>query len=302
MTVDLHGIIPALVTPFDADGEINERLFRDHVRFILNKNVHGVCLAGSTGEGFTFSPAELRQLTAATVEEVNGKVPVVAGIIANSTREVIERANAVKDLGVAALQVTPTYYVFNYGEEAMFQYFKQIWEETGIPLVIYNVIPWNLLGADLVVRMMEEIPGVIGIKQSQGNISRAAELVIRAPKGKSILAAIDDLLYPCFMMGAQGTLAASPTAAPGPCVALWNAVKAGDHDLARKIHDRLVIFWHLMGHENLPALVKYCLELQGCEVGIPRHPMPLASAEQKAKIRPALEALLQFDPQLAKAA
>lgn len=302
MKSELKGIIPALVTPFDANGDINEKLFRAHTRFILSKNVHGVCLGGSTGEGFTFSPDELRRLTAATLEEVNGKVPVVAGIIANSTREVIERANALKDLGVAALQVTPTYYVFDYGEEAMFQYFKRIWEETGIPLVIYNVIPWNLLSADLVIRMLEEIPGVIGIKQSQGNISRAAELVIRAPKGKSILAAIDDLLYPCFMMGAQGTLAASPTAAPGPCVALWDAVKAGNHALAQQIHDKLVIFWHLMGHENLPALVKYCLELQGGDVGLPRHPMPVASDAQKAKIRPALEALLQFDPQVVKAA
>jgi 4-hydroxy-tetrahydrodipicolinate synthase len=148
-----------------------------------------------------------------------------------------------------------------------------------------------------VLRLLEDIPGVVGIKQSQGNIKRAAELVIRAPKGKAILAAIDDLLYPCFMMGAQGTLAASPTAAPGPCVALWDAVKRGDHDLALKIHNKLVPFWNLMGHENLPALVKYCLEVQGDHVGLaPRHPMPAASEEQKKVIRPALEALLEFDP------
>lgn len=295
MTVELKGIIPALVTPFDADGEINEKLFRAHTRFIVEKKVHGVCLGGSTGEGFALDTNELVRLTDAVLEEVNGRVPVVTGIIANSTREVIQRAKALEGRGIAALQVTPTYYVFDYGEEAMFQYFKRIWEETGIPLVIYNVIPWNLLSADLVIRMLEEIPGVIGIKQSQGNISRAAELVIRAPKGKAILAAIDDLLYPCFMMGAQGTLAASPTAAPGPCVRLWDAVKAGDHDTALKIHDRLVPFWHLMGHSNLPALVKYCLEIQGCVSGLPRHPMPEASDEQKAIIRPALEALLEFD-------
>ncbi|MEA5162683.1 dihydrodipicolinate synthase family protein [Cereibacter johrii] len=296
MTAELKGIIPALVTPFDAGGEIDEKLFRSHTRFILDKKVHGVCLGGSTGEGFTLDPQELRRLTEITLDEVNGSVPVVAGIIANSTREVIQRATALRGLEVAALQVTPTFYVFDYGEEAMFQYFKRIWEETGVPLVIYNVIPWNLLSADLVIRLLEEIPGIIGIKQSQGNISRAAELVIRAPKGKAILAAIDDLLYPCFMMGAQGTLAASPTAAPGPCVRLWDAVQAGDHALALKIHDRLVPFWHLMGHENLPALVKYCLEIQGCPVGLlPRHPMPEASEAQKARIRPALEALLEFD-------
>lgn len=295
-TNPLYGIIPALVTPFDADGAIDYKAFREHTRFILNKKVHGICLGGSTGEGFTLETDELRRLTAAAVEEANGSVPVVTGIISNSTQDVIAKAKALEGLNIAALQVTPTFYVFDYGEEAMFQYFKRIWEETGIPLVIYNVIPWNLLGTELVLRMLEEIPGVIGIKQSQGNIQRAAELVIRAPKGKAILAAIDDLLYPCFMMGAQGTLAASPTAAPGPCVALWDAVKAGDHDKALKIHNALVPFWHLMGHENLPALVKYCLELQGSPGGAPRHPMPAPSDAQKAKIRPALEALLAFDP------
>lgn len=297
MTTLLKGIIPALVTPFDADGNIQEKTFRNHVKYMLSKGVHGVCLGGSTGEGFTLETDELRQLTAATVEEVNGKVPVVAGIISNSTRDVVNKAKALADLNVAALQVTPTFYVFDYGEQAMFDYFKRIWEEVGTPLVIYNVIPWNLLSTDLVLRLLEEIPGIIGIKQSQGNIRRAAELVIRAPKGKAILAAIDDLLYPCFMMGAQGTLAASPTAAPGPCVALWDAVQRRDHELALKIHNVLVPFWNLMGHENLPALVKYCLEVQGDPVGLaPRHPMPAASEEQKKIIRPALEALLAFDP------
>lgn len=297
MDTALKGIIPALVTPFDDNGDIDEARFRAHVRFILSKKVHGVCLGGSTGEGFTLETDELRRLTAATVEEVNGKVPVVAGIISNSTRDVVAKARALNGLDIAALQVTPTFYVFDYGEQAMFDYFKRIWEEVGVPLVIYNVIPWNLLSTDLVLRLLEEIPGVVGIKQSQGNIKRAAELVIRAPKGKAILAAIDDLLYPCFMMGAQGTLAASPTAAPGPCVALWDAVQRGDHDLALKIHNRLVPFWNLMGHENLPALVKYCLELQGDHVGMaPRHPMPPATEKQKNIIRPALEALLEFDP------
>ena len=297
MTTILKGIIPALVTPFNADGDIDEAKFRAHVRYILGKKVHGVCLGGSTGEGFTLETDELRRLTAATVEEVGGKVPVVAGIISNSTRDVVAKARALDGLDVTALQVTPTFYVFDYGEQAMFDYFKRIWEEVGIPLVIYNVIPWNLLSTGLVLRILEEIPGVIGIKQSQGNIKRVAELVVRAPKDKAILAAIDDLLYPCFMMGAQGTLAASPTAAPGPCVALWDAVERGDHELALKIHNVLVPFWNLMGHENLPALVKYCLEVQGDPVGLaPRHPMPPASEEQKRIIRPALEALLAFDP------
>lgn len=297
MDTSLHGIIPALVTPFDKAGEIDEAAFRAHNRFMLHKKVHGVCVGGSTGEGFALEADELRRLTELSLEEVGDKLPVVSGIIANSTREALRFGRAVRGLDVAALQITPTFYVFDYGEQAMFDYFKRLWEELGVPMLIYNVIPWNQLGTELVLRLLEEIPGIVGIKQSQGNIRRAAELVVRAPKGKAILAAIDDLLYPCFVMGAQGTLAASPTAAPGPCVALWDAVQAGDHDKALRIHEKLVPFWNLMGHENLPALVKYCLTLQGDAVGLPRHPMPAASPAQQALIKPALEALLEFDPE-----
>lgn len=291
----IGGVVPALVTPFDEAGRIDGKLFSGHVRFMLGKKVHGVCVAGSTGEGFALNATEIRELTELALDAVSGRVPVVTGIIANSTAQAVEHGKAVGDLGIAALQITPTFYVFDYGQQAMVDYFKRLWETLGTPILIYNVIPWNQLETETVLRIFDEVPGVIGIKQSQGNIQRAAELVIRAPKGKAILAAIDDLLYPAFVMGAQGTLAASPTAAAGPCVRLWDAVQRGDHALGMKIHEKLVPFWHKMGHENLPALVKYCLEIQGNPVGFPRHPMPPASDAQKAAIRPALEALLEFD-------
>ena len=291
----IGGVIPALVTPFDADGRIDAKLFAGHVQFMLGKKVHGVCVGGSTGEGFALNVGEVRQLTELALDGTAGKVPVVTGIIANSTAQALEYGTAVKDLGIAALQITPTFYVFDYGQQAAVDYFKRIWETLGTPILIYNVIPWNQIETETILRIFDEVPGVVGIKQSQGNIQRAAELIIRAPKGKAILAAIDDLLYPAFMIGAQGTLAASPTAAPGPCVRLWDAVKRGDQDLGMRIHEKLVPFWHLMGHENLPARVKSCLEIQGNPVGHPRHPMPPASDAQKARIKPALEALLEFD-------
>jgi len=295
MAAKLQGIIPALVTPFDQDGEIDEPAFRGQIRFMLRKGVHGICVGGSTGEGYSLDVDEFRRLTAIAVEEVAGRIPVVAGIIANSTHEVIARGRAVKDLDIAALQVTPTFYVFIADEESTFGHFKTITETLGRPVVLYNVIPWNQLRTEFVLRILNEIPGVIGIKQSQGNIQRAAQLILRAPKDKVLLAAIDDLLYPCFIMGAHGTLAASPTAAPGPCVALWDAVKAGDHATALEIHKRLVPFWAAMPHDILPACVKFALELQGCRSGIARQPMAMPNAAQRAVIEPALRALLKFD-------
>jgi 4-hydroxy-tetrahydrodipicolinate synthase len=293
----LKGVVPALPTPFDADGEIDEAAYRGVVRFMLGKGVHGVCVGGSTGEGHTLEKDELRRLTAIAVEEVQGRVPVVAGIIANSTREVIARARAVADLGVEAIQVTPPYYVFIPDEEGLFAHFKTIWEAAGIPIVLYNVIPWDLLTSQFALRILDEIPGVVGIKQSQGDMHRVAELVLHAPPGKVILAAIDDLLYPCFALGVHGTLAASPAAVPGVVVALWNAVQAGGHATALAIHKLLLRYWSLQPVANQPACVKYALELQGCRAGLPRQPMPYPTAAQQAKSAPPLRELLAaYDP------
>ncbi len=98
MATQLHGIIPPMTTPFTAEGEIDERAYRAQVRWFLRKGVHGVCVGGSTGEGHTLTRDEFKRLMVATCEEVNGRLPVVAGIIANSTREAILRARDVEDL------------------------------------------------------------------------------------------------------------------------------------------------------------------------------------------------------------
>jgi 4-hydroxy-tetrahydrodipicolinate synthase len=92
--VKITGIVPPVPTPFDENGEINEKAFRRQVKFFLDKGVHGVCVGGSTGEGHTLTSEEFRRLIEICAEEVNGKVPLVAGIIANSTREAIARARA----------------------------------------------------------------------------------------------------------------------------------------------------------------------------------------------------------------
>lgn len=291
----LKGVIPALTTPFDAAGEIEEAKFRKQIHFMLGKGVHGLCVAGSTGEGHALDIGEFRRLTQITVEETAGRVPVVAGIIANSTREAIQRGKAVADLAVDALQITPVHYVFTPDDESNYQHFRTICDALAKPVLLYNVIPTNLLPTQLVLRILREIPLVVGIKQSQGHITRVAELVANAPKDKVILAAVDNLLYSCFSFGAHGTLAASPTGAPGPIVRLWDAVQAGDHQTALAIHHRLVNWWSVLPHGNLPACIKYSLELQGLDCGVSRQPMAMPDAATKLAIEHTLRPLLEFD-------
>jgi 4-hydroxy-tetrahydrodipicolinate synthase len=292
---EFKGVIPALTTPFDDKGDIDEKKFRAQIQFMLSKGVHGVCFGGSTGEGQTLELDEFRRLSAITVEEVKGKVPVVAGIIANSAREVIKRTEAIRDLKVDALQVTPVFYIYTPSDEENYQHFKAICEAVKMPILIYNVIPWNLLNTPLVLRILREMPLVVGIKQSQGNITRVAELVANAPKDKVILSAVDNLLYSCFAFGAHGTLAASPTGAPGPVVRLWNAVQDNDHKTAVAIHHRLVNYWSALPPNNMPGAIKYSLQLQGVDCGVTRRPMTMPDAAAKKEIETALKAILEYD-------
>ncbi|MCA0240830.1 MAG: dihydrodipicolinate synthase family protein [Proteobacteria bacterium] len=295
MSQDLIGIIPPVVTPFTASGEVDEQAFRGVVRFMLKKQVHGICVGGSSGEGHTYSAQEFTRLMEIACEEVAGRVPVVAGIIVNSTRDAIARARSIEHLPVAGLQVTPVHYVFKCDDDATYKHFKALTEATKFPVIIYNVVPWNYLSPALLIRIMQDMPGVIGVKQSAGDMKLTADLMIGLPPGKKVYCAVDALLYCGFALGAQGTIAAQPAAIPGVCVTLWNAVQAGDHQKALQIHEAMLRFWNTISADNLPANIKTALRLQGVETGQPRMPMPASSEAQAAAIRRELDNVLRFD-------
>ncbi|KLN56079.1 dihydrodipicolinate synthase family protein [Variovorax paradoxus] len=295
MGLDLTGVIPPLVTPFTADGSIDEAAFRKLIRFNLDKKVHGVCPGGSSGEGHTLTIDEFKRLMEITAAEVAGEVPIVAGIISNSTRDAINRAKAIAHLPVAALQVTPVHYLFKPDEEATHRHFKALTEAVDIPVIIYNVVPWNYLNPTQMIRLMNELPGVQGIKQSQGDLKLMADLLLGVPKGCKVFSAVDALLYSSFALGAHGTIAATPAALPGVCVALWNTVQAGDHVRALEMHKSMLAFWNAVIGDNLPANLKTTITLQGCDAGLPRAPMPPTSEAQRARIETALEDVLRFD-------
>lgn len=298
---DITGILPPLLTPFDRNEDLVEEVLRQEVRYMLSKGVHGLVPGGSAGEGNTLSTEELRRIVGITCEEVAGRVPVVAGIIVNSTRQAIERARAVADLGVSALQITPVHYIYRNDDEAMIRHFRAIHDAVGIPIIIYNVIPWNYLSVGLMQRMMREVPGVFGVKQSASDMKSMADLIQDCGPNQRIYAAIDALLYPTFALAAHGAISQILAAVPGPCVELWNLVQRGDHVSALQLHLRLLKMWNAISGDNRLAVTKHTLSLQGVPVGLPRAPLTPASPTQRQAAANALAELLE-DPTILKAA
>ncbi len=285
---ELQGIVPPLVTPFTEDGALDEKSLRGTIRFMLDQGVHGLVAGGSSGEGYTLTTQELARILEITAEEIDGRVPLVAGVIANSTRDAIAKVHAVQKLGISALQVTPSHYIYKTDEESMLRHFREIASETDIPVLIYNVIPWNYLSPDLLLRAMREIPGVVGIKQSAGDLKSLADLMIGAQPGDRIFAAVDSLLYPCITLGAHGIISILTTAVPGAVIQLWDAVKRGDHVQARDLHERLLRLWNAIYADNRVATTKYTLALQGAPTGHTLRPVAAVTPQQQAAIRAAL--------------
>ena len=288
---DLKGIISPFTTPFSENGEIDYSLVKPQVDWLIDNGVHGLAAGGSTGEGHVLDREEYIKLMKTTVDSVDGRIPVVAGIVTNSTSEVIARGKSVKDLNVSALQITPPHYLFKPDDDAMVNHFKEIYDECQVPILIYNVVPWCYLSPDLLIRIMDEVPGVLGVKQSAGDMKLFADLIRRANPKNLIFSAVDALLMSSYQLGAPGAIAAILTAAPGPSVKLWHAVQNENWDVALDLHQKLMPLWDAIGLDNMPSLCKYAQKLQGLNAGYARKPTSPATKTQKEKVEIALKGL-----------
>jgi 4-hydroxy-tetrahydrodipicolinate synthase len=287
----LRGILPPLAMPFDKSGEIVFSALGEQIDHAVAKGVNGIVVGGSTGEGHTLDRDEFAKMAHESHKALAGRGAYVVGLIVNSTREAVERVKMLKGLDIAALQITPVHYLFKPDAERTIEHFRTIYDETGIPVLIYNVIPWNYLSVEMMLRIMREVPGVVGMKQSSGDLKSVSDLVAGVSENNVVLSGIDALLYPAFALGAHGAITALTAAVPGVCVQLWNAVQAGDHQTALDLHRRLNALWNVISHDNLPACVKYIQHRQGLGFHLARAPMQQVTGDQKAAMDKALSAL-----------
>jgi 4-hydroxy-tetrahydrodipicolinate synthase len=286
LTYSLRGVIPPAVTVFNEDESINESLFRDHLNYLLSSNVGGISIGGSTGEGHALSAEELSQLIKIGREVIQGKVPIIAGIIKDSTKDALACAYAAKEAGADYLMVTPVHY-FKPDDDAHYAFFKAINDAVDLPIIIYNVVPTSIITPECMKRLAS-IENVMGIKQSGGDIHALNKMVLTLPKDQIIYSAVDALLYPTYALGAEGSIAAILTVLPELCVEQWEAFERGDYERAKEIHYQILPVWLTMDKTNMPARTKEVLRQRGFNVGVPRSPFHPLDNESKEEIRQAL--------------
>jgi 4-hydroxy-tetrahydrodipicolinate synthase len=287
--LQLAGVISPVVLALDAGGEIDEAGMRREVDHLLAAGVDGLLANGTTGEGVLLGPEEFERVCEIVVEEAAGRVPVVAGVVADSTRQALQLGRLAHAAGASALLVAPVHFVHLPTRAGLVDFYRAIGGEVGLPLVLYNVVPAIDLTPALCLELAE-LPEVVAIKQSNDDFHQLADLLRLVGDRLAVLAAIEDLLYPALALGAPGIMAAIAAVLPRQCVALYGAVKRHDLAAALRLHQRLLpVVRAVLTDENFPATVKVALRLLGRPVGPPRRPLTPPSAQVEETIRRALQ-------------
>lgn len=281
-----EGMIPPIVVPFTEKDTIDEKALREDISYLIGRGVHGISSGGSTGEGAVLSDAELRRCLEIIMEEKPRDMPVIAGIIRNSTGDVIRAALDAKAIGADALLITPVFY-YGCTIEGNYAFFKEIADRVQLPIIIYNVVTTNIISPEDFVKLLE-IEQVVGIKQVDPvKLAEICALCARNAKAK-VYSACDQMLYGTYVSGAIGAISALITIAPELCVKQWNAFKSGDQKTAMEIQLRLVPIVRTYLQKPFPGKVKELLNLQNRRVGIGRHPNVMPTSKEREEMRDAL--------------
>lgn len=288
-----RGVIAAIVTPVTADEEPDEGALGAVTDYVVRGGVHGIMTTGGTGEFPHFLREERRRIVETVVAQVGGRVPVIAGTAACSTRETILLAGDAEEAGADALIVTAPYY-FRLPEESIYRHYADLAEATSLPIFVYNnpLYTGNPLSPALLARL-GELERVVGVKQSSSDFGQLVELIRLAGSSLLVLTGIDSHFYPCLCVGGHGIFSTAACVIPKEIVAIYDAFAHGDQTAARKIHDRVQPLNRFLEYDpGYVAPCKAALELLGVRVGEPSRPLPRIDAGEREDIR---EALVQLE-------
>ncbi len=283
----LHGVIPPLVTPMHPDGSLNLTAMPTLVEAMLDAGVHAVFTPGSQSEAYALSADERAQVIDAALEAVNGRVPVIAGTGAITTRDAIAHSQRAARAGVDALSILTPYFITP-SQDEIYAYYADIAAAVSLPILGYSnpqravvkIAPATL------GRLARDIPHFVGVKDSSGDVAETAAIIRACPPDFKVFVGRDTLIYPSLCIGAAGTVALTVNVAPRLAVGIYEAFQAGDHARARALQERLSILREgLPRFGSYPVWVKEAMALQGLPAGPTRKPILPLGDDQRAELR-----------------
>ncbi|RMM86354.1 alcohol dehydrogenase [Pseudomonas savastanoi pv. glycinea] len=279
MAMQFRGIIPALVTPFTADQQLDEQALRNLIENLLNAGVHGLFVLGTNGEFFTLSESEKLKIARITVEAAAGRVPVVVGTGAFATHEVIEMNKKMIDVGADALSIITPY--FNaISQSELIKHYTAIADASELPLMMYNIPAKTGMSIGIgAVATLSQHPQIKGIKDSAGNFDALVQMMQYRSDDFAVFAGTDSLIYWNLLAGGDGAIAATANAVPEVVMSIWNNFQSGNHEAARAAQEALRPLRDAFALGTMPVVLKTATQLLNVPVGPCRAPVqPLDAA------------------------
>src|SRR3954464_9807197 len=273
MRTSFTGVGTALVTPFTASGELDERAVRRLGRRQIDAGIHFLVPCGTTGENPTLSDAERIRVVELLVDEAAGRVPVLAGAGGYNTREVIQLAAEMQHAGAAGLlSVTP--YYNKPTQDGLYWHYAAIAEATPLPIVVYNVPGRTGVNVEpATLARLAELPNIVGVKEASGNVSQMCEIVRAVPADFLLLSGDDALTLPLMAVGGHGIISVASNEIPAEMAQMVEAAERNDFAAARAIHARVLPLMSVNFVESNPQPVKYAMAAMGLLEEVFRLPM-----------------------------
>ncbi len=282
-----EGVMVAIVTPF-RNGQVDEEAFRRLINHLIDNGISGIVPCGTTGESATMPHDEHHKVTEITIDEVKGRVPVIAGTGSNSTSEAIELTAHAKKAGAdAALMVSP--YYNKPTQEGIYQHFKAVAEAASIPIIIYNIpgrTASNILPETLA--RLAKIDNIVGVKEATGDLNQMARTIELCGPDFDVLSGDDALTLPLLAIGGRGVISVAGQIVPARMAEMYSAFKAGDLNKTRDIFYHLLPLFRAMFLETNPIPVKTALGMMGMMDPELRLPMYKMSDENQNKLKQVL--------------
>jgi len=285
----IQGSMVALVTPMNADNSLDWDSLHKLVDWHLEQGTHAIVAVGTTGESATLSVEEHLAVVKKVVDQVNGRIPVIAGTGANSTSEAVELTQAAKNAGVdACLLVTP--YYNKPTQEGLFLHHQHIARAVAIPQILYNVP--GRTGVDMKTETalrIANVQNIIGIKEATGDLVRAKDLIEQAPNSFAIISGDDATAVELILLGGKGDISVTANVVPREIATMCELALAGKAQEARAINQRLLALHDAMFVESNPIPVKWAVEQLGLIQSGIRLPLTRLSEQYQSQVAVALK-------------
>ena len=278
-------MIPAMVTPFDENLELDLKQARALARRLVEGGSDALVINGTTGESPTVFYPQKMKLFEAVVAEVGGEVPIIANVGDNCTADTVDFAQDVQKLGVDAFMLVVPYYN-KPPQEGLYQHFKTIAESVDLPCILYNIPGRCVINmtAETSLRLANDVENIVAIKEASGNLEQVAAIIKDAPDGFDVYSGDDSLTYEMMKLGAAGVISTAGNVSPARMKEITTLCAAGNFEEAKKAHDAFLPLMDELFVTANPIMVKEALNLAGFPVGGVRLPLVNATEEQSAHL------------------